>query len=230
MRPVSGAGRGAVGDANPHRREQGPERAPGATPPGNGPPSSKSEHLVRRNRPDVWDGPLARTPARRHGPGEPDLGRVDLLGARDSDGPCQAALRECVPEAAAAAAAVCGIGEHDAEADPSTQHTIELGESNLGLGPVQPHRLRHTCLGQAGGVFGPDLRQIKPQRKPLTSTKLRNKRSLPGEQAPAALVAAQAGSRKKPRAVSQKIARRSSAERPARSTVPTGSGSPMSKG
>src|SRR5829696_3248119 len=87
--------------------------------PCDGPPSLKSEHLVRRNRPDVWDGPLARTSARRYGPGEPDLERVDLLSARDPDSPRQAALRERVPEAAAAA--VCGIGEHDA---PQHQHTI----------------------------------------------------------------------------------------------------------
>ena len=156
VRPFSSAGRGAVRDANPHRRERGSERALGTTPPCDGPPSLKAEHLVRRNRPDVWDGPLARTSARRHGPGEPDLERVDLLSARDPDSPRQAALRERVPEAAAAA--VCGIGKHDAKADLSTQHTIELSESNLGLGPVPLRRLRHTCLGQAGGILSPDLR------------------------------------------------------------------------
>src|SRR5215203_3090692 len=79
VRPFSSAGRGAVRDANPHRRERGSERALGTTPPCDGPPSLKSEHLVRRNRPDVWDGPLARTSARRHGPGEPDL---DCEGSR----------------------------------------------------------------------------------------------------------------------------------------------------
>ena len=67
-----------------------------------------------------------------------------------------------MPEAAAAA--VCGIGEHDTKADLSTQHTIKLGESNVG-GLVPLRRLRHTCLGQAGGIRGPDLRQIQPQRE-----------------------------------------------------------------
>ena len=45
VRPFSGAGRGAVGDADPHRGEGGPERALGAAPPCDGPPSLKAEHL-----------------------------------------------------------------------------------------------------------------------------------------------------------------------------------------
>src|SRR3954465_9746297 len=89
-------------------RERGSERALGTTPPCDGPPSLKAEHLVRRNRPDVWDGPLARTSAGRPGRGDPDLGGVAFRSGRDPDSPGRAAWRERVPKAAAAA--VCGIG------------------------------------------------------------------------------------------------------------------------
>jgi hypothetical protein len=57
----------------------------------------------------------------------------------------------------AAAAAVGRIREYDAEADAGTQDAIELRESDLGLGPVPPERLRDACLRKAGGVIGPDL-------------------------------------------------------------------------
>jgi hypothetical protein len=58
----------------------------------------------------------------------------------------------------AAAAAVGCIREYNAEAEAGTQDAIELGKSDLGLGPVPPQRLRDACLGKAGGVIGPDLR------------------------------------------------------------------------
>ena len=73
-----------------HGRERRPERSFGAAPPCEAAPRLQVEHVVRSEGPDVRDRPLARTSARRYGPGEHHLGRIDLLSSRDPDGPREA--------------------------------------------------------------------------------------------------------------------------------------------
>ena len=87
MGPFAGPGGGSVSDSDSHGRERRPERSFGAAPPCEAAPRLQVEHVVRSKGPDVRDRPLTRTSARRYGPGEHHLGRIDLLSSRDPDGP-----------------------------------------------------------------------------------------------------------------------------------------------
>src|SRR5215217_1281242 len=89
VRAVPGARRRPIRDPHPQGCKGRLQRSFGAAAPGDRAPRLPREHVLGGQGPEVRDGSLARTPARRHRPGEPDLGRIDLLGARDPDRPRQ---------------------------------------------------------------------------------------------------------------------------------------------
>src|SRR3954452_19218255 len=126
----------AVGDAYPHGGEAGTERPLGATSPGDAPPALLVERLGRRAWRPVRHRVLAGAPGRRARGTQPDRRRGDKLSAGDADRPGQPAIVQSLPEHRAAA--ISGVAEHAAEAQPGVDHPVDLSQRNLGL-------VRATC-------------------------------------------------------------------------------------
>ena len=105
--------------------------------------------------------PLARAAAAGDGEDHRHVGGIDLLLERDADGPGQAALAQRLPERRAQA--ISGIGQHAAEAHAGGANPVDLGQRDLGLGPVGATVLGHAGTVEPGGIARPALGQEQPQ-------------------------------------------------------------------
>jgi hypothetical protein len=97
VRAFSGAHRGAIRDPHPHGGKGRLQGSFGAALPDIRAPRLPREHVLGGPGPEVRDGSLARTPARRHQPREPDLRAIDLLGARNPAPPNRPGPRDGAP-------------------------------------------------------------------------------------------------------------------------------------
>src|ERR1019366_10755206 len=103
---------------------------------------------------------LAGTTTPSNGKDHRDIGRIDLLLVGNADGPSETALAQSLAERSAQP--ISGIGQHTAKTDPGNTNTIDLGQRDLGLGPIIPAILGDASPIEAGRIAGPSLRQKQP--------------------------------------------------------------------
>lgn len=152
----------AVGNPNTDSGEACREAALGATPPTDRPPAGGLQHRLRSDRLRIRDMPLARAAASGNGEDHRHVGGIDLLLERDADGPSKAARGQRLSERGAQA--ISGIGKDAAETHAGRRaNPVDLGQGDLGLGPVGTMVIRHTGAIEPGGIGSPTLRQEQPQ-------------------------------------------------------------------
>ena len=104
---------------------------------------------------------LARAAAPGDGEDHRHIGRIDLLLERDADRPAQAALGERLPERRTQA--IAGISKHAAKAHAGGANPVDLGQRDLGLGPVDTMAIGHAGTVEPGRIARPALGQEQPQ-------------------------------------------------------------------
>ena len=67
------------------------------------------------------------------------------------------------PPVAGTAEAITRVGQHTAEAQARSAHTIDLGQRNLRLGAVGAHVIGNPGAIEAGRIARPTLGQKQPQ-------------------------------------------------------------------
>jgi hypothetical protein len=155
---VAGLRLRTVGHPHPPGGEAGGERALGALPPADRAPGRSPQGGCGRDRPLVRDPMPARASrALCGGPAQLHRGGIDPLRLRDADRPERGAAGEAAPEGGAAA--VAGVRQGAAEADPGRAEPVELGERDRPLAAegaafrgtpalAQRRRSRHQAWGR----------------------------------------------------------------------------------
>ncbi len=86
---------------------------------------------------------------------------TDLLAPPNAHGPGKATLAQTLPEGRGEA--ITSISQHAAKAQAGRARPIDLGERDLGLGPIASVIVRHAGPGQSRGIARPALGQEQPQ-------------------------------------------------------------------
>ena len=150
----------SVGHADTGDREPSRKASIGSAAPANRLPSGTFKHCLCRYRLHVWHMALAGAAASCDREDHGNVVRVDLLLIGDAQGPCEAAFAQALPEGRGKA--VSCVSKDTTEAGTGSADPVDLGQRDLGLGPVVTTILRHAGGIETGLVADRTLGQEQP--------------------------------------------------------------------